>query len=593
MMPPTLNPDRAMPEHSRTAPAPGPRLRAMFDALSPYATPAPGPAIDLPLDANEGPQPRIDLERLAAGLSPDVLRRYQAPRDLEAQLAEALNTDPANVVVTGGGDDAIDRICRISLEPGRELIYPEPSFEMIARLASLAGAEVRTVPWPGGDYPTGAVLERITSRTGLIAIVSPNNPTGAIATASDIERISAAAPDALLLVDLAYTEFADDDLTSAALSLPNAVVVRTFSKAYGLAGLRVGYAATSCPRIATALRAAGLPYPVSSLSLAVAADRLLTRAAFLPMTVATVRAERNSIASALRDLGLRVLPSQANFVLAFAETPARAQWIWRALASLGIGVRRFTTPALQCALRISCPCDPAACDRLIESLRVILRPEAVLFDMDGVLADVSTSYRRAIALTAQSYGVAITPADIADAKSRPGSNNDWQLTRRLLAERGVDASLDEVTRRFEQLYLGTAGEPGLEATERLIPCRALLERLAARYRLGIVTGRPRRDCARFLARFDLADLFETAVCMEDAPLKPDPAPMRLALSRLGCRRAWLIGDTPDDLLAARAADIVPIGIPAPGEQLSTSAAVLTATGAAATLDTLLELENLL
>ena len=124
---------------------------------------------------------------------------------------------------------------------------------------------MREVAWPTGPYPTDAVLAA-SADAAVIAVVSPNNPTGAVATSADLCTLALKASDALLLVDAAYAEFADDDLTQTALRLPNAVLVRTFSKAYGIAGLRVGYAIGAAPIIA-ALRAAGNPYPVATTAL--------------------------------------------------------------------------------------------------------------------------------------------------------------------------------------------------------------------------------------------------------------------------------------------------------------------------------------
>jgi phosphoglycolate phosphatase-like HAD superfamily hydrolase len=113
--------------------------------------------------------------------------------------------------------------------------------------------------------------------------------------------------------------------------------------------------------------------------------------------------------------------------------------------------------------------------------------------------------------------------------------------------------------------------------------RELLARLAERRPLGIVTGRPADDAERFLARRRIRDLFQVVVTMEDGPLKPDPAPIRRALERLEVRRAWLVGDTVDDVRAARAAGVLPIAVPAPGDDPSTAAAALEAAGAAVVL----------
>lgn len=347
-------------------------------APAPYSTPTTGAAIDLFLDANEGPGGIVDVAQVAAALKPDVARRYAGPIALERDLAASLALPQSRVLVTAGGDEAIDRACRTFLGPGKELILPVPTFEMIGRYANQVGATVVTTPWNQGAYPIERVLELINPRTAMIAVVTPNNPTGAVASAEDLRRLSAAAPDAVLLVDLAYTEFADLDLTSKVLELPNAIAIRTFSKAFGLAGLRVGYA-LGPERLIQRLRANGSPFPVSTLSLAVAAEALRLAPASLPGVVARVREERTQLQSLLQELGARALPSQGNFVLAeFTD----ADWVWRALASVGIGVRRYKPEAgLDRWLRITCPGSAASFERLCNGLRQARRPASLVVDI--------------------------------------------------------------------------------------------------------------------------------------------------------------------------------------------------------------------
>jgi len=356
---------------ARAAPVPTPRA-ASASRYAPHPPPFP---IDLHLDANEGVAPAIDLAAIVASLGQGV-RRYPTAASLQAALGDRLGVNPTRVMVTAGGDEVIDRACRAYLEPGRELILPVPTFEMIPRYAALAGATVRRVPWAAGAFPIDAVLSQVTQSTAMIAVVSPNNPTGAIASAADLRRLSAAAPHALLLVDLAYTEFADHDLTPDALALPNALVIRTFSKAFGLAGLRVGYAIGHEPIINT-LRAVAGPFPVSSVSLAIAGAALASAPTWMPGVVARVREERRELALAIGTIGGRAGDSQGNFVLAeFDGVDTGA--IWRALASRGIAVRRVNMPRpgepsaptpQPNALRITCPASRAAMDRLLPALR--------------------------------------------------------------------------------------------------------------------------------------------------------------------------------------------------------------------------------
>lgn len=568
-------------------PEPSPAIRD----LTAYRVPRHPAPLDLHLDGNEGLSAPADLLACLADADADtVVRRYPSPKGLEAVLAGRLGVAPGRVIATCGGDDALDRCCRALLAPGRRIVLPEPSFEMIRRYATWAGATIASVPWPGGPYPVDAVLEAVDDATTLVSVVTPNNPTGAVATADDLRRLAEGAPHAVLLVDLAYGEFADEDLTAAALALPNAVVFRTLSKAWGLAGLRIGYAAGPA-RLVDWMRAAGNPYVISGPSLHLAAHRLRTAQPEVDAFVARVRQERAALEALLAAHGFDVEPSQANFV--FARSP-RAGWVRAACAGLGIGLRGWPGhPELDDALRITCPGDDAAFQRLVDALDTALAPEALLLDVDGVIADVSGSYRQAILDTAASFGVPLTRDDVSEAKAEGDANNDWILTRRLLARAGVDAPLDEVTARFERLYQGTEAVPGLKARERLLLDADTLARWAADRPIAAVTGRPRADAAWFLGHHGVAASFRTAVCMEDGPAKPDPAPVHEALHRLGVARAWMVGDTVDDVRAARAAGVVPVGVVAPGEDRRAVEPVLLAAGAAVVLDHVGQLEELL
>ncbi len=364
-----MSPERnAMNPAAGTDP-PGPTPAPRLAGCPAYAPPRPTGPIDLRLDGNEGAGPPAGLLDVLAAAGPELLRRYPSVASLETALAARFARPPGGVLVTAGADDALYRACLAALAPEREVVLPLPTFEMLPRYVQLAGGTLRAVPWPAGAYPTDAVLATVTPRTAMIVVVSPNNPTGCVATAVDLRRLSEAAPHAVLLVDLAYVEFADEDLTSAALSLPNAIVTRTFSKAWGLAGLRVGYA-LGPPTLIDWLRAAGNPYAVTGPSAALAAAWLERGASAVAAFVAAVRQERTRLAELLRKRGLHVADSQGNFV--FARTP-RALAVRDALATRGIGVRAFPDrPDLVDALRITCPGDAAALARLLAALEEVL-----------------------------------------------------------------------------------------------------------------------------------------------------------------------------------------------------------------------------
>jgi histidinol-phosphate aminotransferase len=555
-----------------------------------YRRPAPPPGV-LKLDGNEGALPPRALLETLAGLDPELLRRYPDVSVLEAALAVQFGVSPDRVIVTAGADDAIDRVCRAFLAPGRTMLLPDPTFEMLNRYAALAGGELVPVSWRREPFPVDDFVGRLDARTSVIAVVSPNNPTGAVASLSDVRRLAGAAPAALVLLDHVYVEYASADLTAGVLDLPNVLVVRTLSKAWGLAGCRVGYALGGARVVAT-LRAAGGPYPVAAPSLSLALARLAGGEASLRPHVAAVRAERRVLTRRALALGLEAWPSQANFVL--VECGRRAAFLATALAALGVLVRDFPgRPGLETALRITLPGQPDEFARLLAALDTALAPDALLLDLDGVLADVTDSQTAAIVATARSFGVAVTPDEVAAERRAGDAANDWAVTQRLVARRGVSAALAAVTACYQALYLGADGAPALRERERLIPERGVLERLAARHPLAIVTGRPRLEAEWFLTRAGIAHLFPVIVCMEDAPGKPDAAPVRLALSRLGVQSAWLVGDTPDDARSAAAAGALPLGVVAPGDDPGVTAAALEAVGAARVLGSVADLLELL
>ncbi|GMQ85775.1 MAG: hypothetical protein BMS9Abin07_1343 [Acidimicrobiia bacterium] len=541
------------------------------------------PSIDLDLSKNEGRPPNEPL--LSAVLNEaTVVGRYPDLAPLRRRIAAELGVEPDRVLVTAGGDDALFRCFLARVGPGRRAVATTPSFEMISRYAEQVGGGLTEIDWWNGPYPVHSVVSALGERDVLF-VVSPNNPTGAVITESDLRLLSERA--ALVVLDTAYIEFADDDLTGAALQLDNVVIIRTLSKAWGLAGLRVGYL-LGPPDLVAEIGAYGSPYPVSGLSASLATTRL-DAGDQMTAFVEDVKRERTALVEILETRSIEAYPSQANFVLARFD---EADWVASAAAALGVGLRRFPGRGpLEDHLRMTLPGDDRRFKRLVHALLSALDPQALLFDLDGVLCDVSASQTKAIVQTAAGFGVEVTASDVQRAKAAGNASDDWELTRRLCAEADVEAAAGEIEDRFESLYQGSDGRNGLKDNESLLVERSLLSRWAGRLPLGVVTGRPRTDAEEFLRRFGLEELMSVVVTRDDAPLKPDPGPVRLALSRLGVERAWMFGDTPDDIAASRKAAVVPVGVIAPGDDPAMAKEALA--GSARIVSELRALEGLL
>jgi HAD superfamily hydrolase (TIGR01548 family) len=197
--------------------------------------------------------------------------------------------------------------------------------------------------------------------------------------------------------------------------------------------------------------------------------------------------------------------------------------------------------------------------------------KTLLLDMDGVLAEVSKSYRASVIETCHKYGAKSVTFDvISDWKAKGGCNNDWKLSLDLInsdpdGQKGL--TLEQVTETFEEFYQGTSYRRGLSDTETLIPEKKTLEELRRRScGVGIVTGRPLKDCQKFLRLHGLEDLVDACVCMEDGPPKPDPFLVLECCKRLGIEPSpsvVLVGDTPDDIRAAVAAGCRGVGVSTP------------------------------
>jgi histidinol-phosphate aminotransferase len=322
--------------------------RATYGEISLYAPNREPCAVDLSDNTNLWGVPPA-AERAVRQAAGAAVTRYPAlyAGELKQALAAYVGGGAANVVTGCGSDDVLDSAIRAFAEPGEAIAFPDPSFAMIPIFARMNGVVPVAVPL-AADHGVDAD-SLLATGAKLTYVCSPNNPTGTAAARAAVERVVERAAG-VVLIDEAYAEFARASLADLALSTDRVLVVRTMSKAFGLAGLRVGYAVGAPALVAEVEKSRG-PYKVSAIAERAAVAALTEDLAWVREHVDLAIAFRERLTNELRRLGLAPLPSAANFVL--LPVPS-APTVARAMRAAGVAVRPFAAlPGIGDALRIS------------------------------------------------------------------------------------------------------------------------------------------------------------------------------------------------------------------------------------------------
>jgi len=333
----------------------------------------PASADTIKLNTNENPYPPAPevLSALTA-IAPDALRRYPPPSAdaLRARAAQVHGVASDNVVAVNGGDELLRLALTTFVEPGAPIGVVEPSYSLYPVLAQVHGSDVVRADAPA-DFSLPERLGPQMARAGvqLLLIVNPHAPSGQLASAGEIDALAASFPG-VLLVDEAYVDFVDPELGHDLVPLigkhDNLLLLRTFSKGYSLAGLRVGYGLGASSLIAPMLWKTRDSYNLDAVAQRLA-EAALVRRDYSAETWRKVRAERTRVTDALRTLGFRVPSSQTNFVLAEVPAGKDAAALQRELEAGGILVRYFAAPRLDQSLRITIGTS-AENDRLLAAL---------------------------------------------------------------------------------------------------------------------------------------------------------------------------------------------------------------------------------
>lgn len=319
-----------------------------------------------------GPSPKA-LAALRRAL-PSV-HRYpdSSGYELTRKLAGRLQLDPEQIVLGNGSDDIIGLLARSFLRPGDEVIMPKPSFQMYEIEARAAAAVPVEVPLKGFRTDLESMAARLTPRTRIVFVNTPHNPTGSLVTRAELEAFMGRLPaDVLLVLDEAYIEFVRDPAGPDSLEYVRdgrpVVGLRTFSKAYGLAGLRIGYGLMPAD-VAGILNRVRPPFNVN-LPAQAAAAAALDDSEFLKETLRVVHTGVDHLHRALTGLGLECLPTQSNFLM--FRVPGDARQVFERLLDRGVIVRPLASYGYPDSIRVNAG-RPEENQKFIDALKMVLK----------------------------------------------------------------------------------------------------------------------------------------------------------------------------------------------------------------------------
>lgn len=512
----------------------------------------------LKLDSNEsdfGPSPKV-VEALK-NITPSDIQYYPFYGELLKKLADYHGVKIENIILTAGADEAIGAILGTFLETGQTVLTVTPSFVMPKIYAKINGLNYQEIQYQDKwKFPTEAFLNSLEC-ADLIHLTTPNSPTGEVIERNIIEKIIAKAYDKAVLIDETYGNYYGESNLDF-INVKNSVfIVRSFSKDFALAGLRLGYIISSEQNIKD-LRKYLSPYNVSNITVK-AGIAALDDFQYFEKVKIEMEKSKEVLTKGLEKLGAIVHPSKTNFICVdFGE---KADFVYKKLLDNGIKVKYFNqTPLLENCFRIAVP-KLENTQKILEVLKI--KP-TVVFDMDGVLIDASKSYRVAIQKTFKDLtGKEVLAEEICETKKLGGLNNDWDLTEFLLKKYGFNFEYDKIVDIFQSHY------EKLAETEAPLVTKEFFEALKDNFNLAIFTGRVKQEAHFTLEKHDFKKYFYPIITMEEVGLhrqKPSCYGLDIIKEKIITDKIYYLGDTVDDMTCAISGGVIGIGVLPPQDQ---------------------------
>lgn len=545
----------------------------------------------LKLDSNEnlyGASPKV-YEALKK-MGQNEISLYPAYGELREKIAEFNRFETDNIKVTDGADEALNGIIQAYMGQGDLLLTLKPSFEMPVIYAKITGGSVAEIPYEDNfTFPLDAFNCYLADeRVKVIYLATPNNPTGTVISPEILAKILSKSRNKAVIIDETYANFYGESFKGVVRKFDNVFIVRSFSKDFALAGLRLGYVISSKENIQVLDKVIS-PYSVNAAAVVAGLEALKDFKYFLNIK-GEISRSKIKLTKLFTSLGCKVYPSEANFLL--INCGQKFEYLTELFERNNISVKTFgDNEKLKNHIRLTIP--PENKLALVEDT-VKLR-HSVIFDMDGVLVDATQSYRVAIADTFEYFtGVKVSQEKIQEVKNMGGYNNDWDLTEYLLRSVGSDIEREKIIDQFQKIYW--ADGKGAINNEEILVDIELLKKLKTKYNMFIFTGRLREEAEYTLDRLGIKDIFVDIITTSDIPEgkgKPDPYGLDLIKKKTLFDKIFYFGDTIDDIQCAESADVIPIGVLPPQDKKDFLKNKMYEKGAVMVIDSLADINKVL
>jgi len=564
--------------------------RRSVQKITAYSPPLEGRRSRIRLDFNENTQgfPLIGLPDMPEEEARALLTLYPEYTEFLNQLSILLELPIDYLLCTNGSDEALAIIPQTFLEPKEDrALTMTPTFGLIPHQLHLAEADLTEIPYNPTTHlydvePIEAALAEKQVKVAVFA--SPDNPVGAALPIETIEHWCQRFPKTLFVIDEAYAEYAGQTALPLVQKYSNLLVTRTFSKAWGLAGLRLGIIAGN-PELIHYLKRVRSPYSVNTLAVKAALNLLPQKEAVFKAAQETMQ-RKERVLKQIHERGYYVTPGRANFFLLHIGPDSNT--FVNFFRENGILLRdQSSRPGLEGLVRISVGND-AEMNRFIDVLDAFRDHHVLLFDMDGTLIDTHQSFDATVEeLVKKHSGKPLAADELDNLRREGGFNDDWEATVELLKRRGVSKTLEEISDEAQELYLKLAPD-----NEKWIINPEQLRQLKRRFKLGVATGRYRLEFDTiWKERFE--EFFDIVICQDDGGTlvdgqgwekKPHPRIIKEALKGMKAVGGVYIGNSIDDMKAAKSIDLFAIGV-----NFNNDSSTMKAAGADWTIDSFDEL----